>query len=392
MSTMIKFNRISVILQNSINSLITPALSVLFSYFIIRKYDAGLWGGFVYYLIIVNLAVHILGWGNKEYLLREFSRDASMISRKWIGSFTSRIIFIPAVFIPYYFLSGSFVVLMLMSALTLLLFIYQSFDVLITFERKFMISVYAEITSFIILAILILSFGVSGMESLLALYVCSIIVKPVFLAVFFRNNIFKEMLIGESISLKYFKYAFPFFIIGFTGMIQSRIDIYSVGYFLNKESLGKYQVIVNFLSVFQSASVFIVAPYVKDIYRLKTESIRKMSRNVLLTGIGLLFPFIITLYIALVLIYKFDLSADYYFYSALYILPVYYYIVMVYAHYKHGKQNTVIWITITGIAAGLISNIYLTPIMGIKGALLSGGISQVILSGAYYISGKRTNK
>jgi len=389
---MINYKRISVIIQNSVSNLVTPAISILFSYYIIRKYNAELWGGFVYYLIIVNFAAHILGWGNKEYLLREFSRDASRKSAKWIESFVSRIIFFPVIILPYYFLSGSFGELMLMAALTLLFFVYQSFDVIITFERKFMVTVYAEITSFILLALILYYTGVSDIKNLLTLYIYSFIFKPVFLFVYFRNIVIKENLFGQGISFKYFALAFPFFILGLAGMIQSRIDIYSVGYFLNKESLGIYQVVVNFLGVFQSASVFIVAPFVKDIYRLKRDSVNKMSNSVFLSGIALLFPFMVTLYLALTLIYKFDLSVDYYIYSALYVLPVYYYIVSVYAHYKNGKQNIVILITVIAIAAGLLSNIFLTPVMGIKGALLSGGISQLFMCGAYYFSGIKINK
>jgi peptidoglycan biosynthesis protein MviN/MurJ (putative lipid II flippase) len=76
---------------------------------------------------------------------------------------------------------------------------------------------------------------------------------------------------------------------------------------------------------------------------------------------------------------------------ALYILPVYYYVVSVYIHYKKGKQNTVIFITLTAIGVGLLSNIFLTPSMGIKGALLSGGISQLFMCGAYYLSGRKIN-
>jgi O-antigen/teichoic acid export membrane protein len=388
---MINYKRISVIIQNSASNLVTPAISMLFSYYIISKYNAELWGGFVYYLIIVNLAAHILGWGNKEYLLREFSRDASRKSTKWTESFVSRIIFLPAIILPYYFLTGSFGELMLMAALTLLLFVYQSFDVIITFERKFMLTVYAEIISFVLLAIIVYFSGVSDTKNLLTLYIYSFIFKPVFLFIYFRNTVFKENPFNKSISFKYFVLAFPFFILGLTGMIQSRIDIYSVGYFLNKESLGTYQVIVNFLGVFQSASIFIVAPFIKDIYRLKSESIRKMNNSVLLSGIALLLPFMVTIYLALTIIYKFNLSADFYIYMALYILPVYYYVVSVYIHYKKGKQNTVIFITLTAIGVGLLSNIFLTPSMGIKGALLSGGISQLFMCGAYYLSGRKIN-
>jgi len=377
--------------QNSVSNLITPGISILFSYFIIRQYNTELWGGFVYYLIIVNLAAHILGWGNKEYLLREFSMDASCKSAKWTESFVTRIIIIPLVVFPYYFLSGSFSELFLMTILTILLYIYQSFDVFVTFERKFMITVYAEIISFVILVYMVYSYGVSDTKYLLTLYIYSFIIKPVFLFVYFRNKVFRKKQSAHFISISYFKNALPFFLLGLTGMLQSRIDIYSVGYFLNKDSLGKYQVIINFLGVFQSASVFIIAPFIKDIYRLKRDSINRMNRNVFITGIALLFPFMVTLYLALTLIYKFDLSADYYIFSALYVLPVYYYIVSVYLHYKKGKQNTVILITVSGIAAGLLSNLYFTPIMGIKGALLSGSISQLFMCCAYYYSGKRIN-
>ena len=388
---MINIKRIKIILQNSISNLITPIISVLFSYIVIRNYSTELWGGFVFYLIIVNLSAHILSWGNKEYLLREFSRNASDRAEEWVKSFTSRIIFIPIVFIPYYFISGTFRVSLMMFVLTLFLFIYQSFDVFITYERKFLLTVYAELISFILLVTMIFLKGVSGVENILVLYIYSFIFKPVFLLVYFRGDFHKGKNFNIRADFKFFKYAFPFFILGLAGMIQSRFDIYCVSYFLNKELLGKYQVIANFLGVFQSASIFIVAPFVKDIYRLKEESIMKMSKNVFLSGIALLIPFIIIFYIMIFFIYKFDLSIDYYLYSAFYILPVYYYIVPVYMHYKFGKQNRVIFITVIGIITGLISNIFLIPILGIKGALISSGFSQILMCGIYYLSVRKIN-
>ncbi|MEZ4768402.1 MAG: hypothetical protein R2844_08245 [Caldilineales bacterium] len=42
-------------------------------------------------MIYVQLAAHIVGWGNKEYLLRAFSFSPAHISREWQTSLATRL-------------------------------------------------------------------------------------------------------------------------------------------------------------------------------------------------------------------------------------------------------------------------------------------------------------
>jgi len=382
---MLKTKRIFIVLQNSVNSLITPVLSVLFSYIIVKKYNAGLWGSFVYYLIIVSLAVHIFGFGNKDYLLREFSKNITLKNKIWIDSLFSRVFMFPLILIPYYFLAKSTDELIIILILTFVLFFYQAFDVLVVFERKFFASVMVEIISFAFMAGAIFLWGISNTTSLLKIYLYASILKPILLSIVFRKYLIFKSVFSGGINWEYYVMSFPFFILVFTGMLQSRIDIYCLSYFLPGESLGKYQVLTNFLGVFQSTAVFIVAPFVKDIYRLNNDAIKKMNLRVMLAGLIIITPLILILYIAMTYFYNFDFGVGYYICSAFYVIPVFANIVVVYKFYKNGYQNTVIYITCSGILTGLISNIFLIPVLGILGALLSGAISQILMTAVYYI-------
>jgi O-antigen/teichoic acid export membrane protein len=158
----------------------------------------------------------------------------------------------------------------------------------------------------------------------------------------------------------------------------------STGLYLQKDILGKYQIIINFLALIQSVAVFIVSPFVKDIYRMNNVSIRKLEQRIGSYGIIISFPFIFLIYFALSYFYGFNLSPDYILYFMLFVIPVYLYIVPVYNLYKNGSQNKVMIITIGGIIVNLISGILLIPVLELKGALISNIISQLFMILAYY--------
>lgn len=377
-------NRIWIIIQNSVNNLITPVISILFSYIIVNKYNAGLWGSFVYYLIILNLTTHLLGWGNKDYLLREFSRNTKSITSIWFESILTRSIAFPVIIILFYFLSDSFNEYIILVILAILFYIYQSFDVLIIYNRKFIQAFFTEIISFAILTGLIFSFGISNLYSLLSFYAISFSSKPLMMFLFFGKFLFGKRKFSFHLNFRFYIYSFQFFIIGFTGLVQSRLDLYLTGFYLQKENLGKYQVIINFLAILQALAGFIVSPFVKDIYRMKNESVKKLEQRIGSYGVILSFPLVFIIYFVLFYFYNFDLSPDYIFYFLLFVIPVYMYIVPVYNLYKNGNQNKVMLITIGGIIVSLVSGIILIPLMEIKGALLSNIISQVFMLLAYY--------
>ena len=82
--------RLVLVIANSANILLVPVVNIAVSLLVIRLASAELWGAFVSILIWINLANHIIHWGSKEYLLREFSRRPGSIGEAWQSNLLSR--------------------------------------------------------------------------------------------------------------------------------------------------------------------------------------------------------------------------------------------------------------------------------------------------------------
>ena len=88
------FERVKPVLGNTF-SLALPGLSnLLLSLLVIRIYNAEWWGAIVELQVIYYLATNFTAWGNKEFLLREFSNSPSNIRNSWSSSFNTRALYI----------------------------------------------------------------------------------------------------------------------------------------------------------------------------------------------------------------------------------------------------------------------------------------------------------
>lgn len=87
-------------------------------------------------------------------------------------------------------------------------------------------------------------------------------------------------------------------------------------------------------------------------------------------------------------VYLFSFTFGVYFYSALIVLPVYYYAVIVYKLFNINKQNVIIYIMSCYVLISLILNIILIPEMSIEGGLLASVVSGFAAAVFYFIYNK----
>ena len=378
--------RASLIAANSLNSLIQPAVNVLFSLVVIKISGIDTWGSFVFYMIWAVIISFVLGWGNKEYLLREFSKNPSAISSDWRNSFITRfLLLVPAVVILYFTFSLR-ETLMLIQWIVLL-FITQSFDVLVTYHRKFLLSFIVELTSGLFLLFAV--FVKTGID-VYTIYFVYLFVKMFSLFIIFRNDVFA----GFEIRIKpiAFKASLLFFLIGLTGLLGSRIDQYCVSFYLPLAELGKYQVLKNFLVYTHAGIGFILLPFVKNIYRMQDESINKIANRLFTGGVILVLPYAALLFIIINFIYGLEFSLISYLYASLMVLPASYYAGIVYKLFKKDKQSVVVWFNAAITLISLILNIILIPSLQIEGSLIAGMISQWILLVMFFVYNNRINR
>jgi len=374
--------RASLVAANSLNNLIQPAVNVIFSLVVIKLSGTETWGRFVYYFLWASLASFIMNWGNKDYLLREFSKLPAEVSSLWRESFFSRIVLIIPIAAAFFFFFSVFETFLLIQW-TIALFLAQSFDVLIAYHRKFIHSFIIEIISGVFLLASV--FFKAGID-LYIIYLLYLTIRALCFLFLFRKEVFKNFSI--KFRFKLLKISLLFFLLSLTGLLGSRVDQYCVSIFLSKEDLGKYQVLKSFLLYFQAFAGFIIMPYVKNIYRLKEKSVDKIINKLFLTGVIFTPIFIITLYIIMNYVYLFSFTFGVYFYSALIVLPVYYYAVIVYKLFNINKQNVIIYIMSCYVLISLILNIILIPEMSIEGGLLASVVSGFAAAVFYFIYNK----
>lgn len=383
--------RFSLIAANSAHNLLLPILNIFISLLVIRFASNELWGEFVYILILVNFTTHILRWGNKDYLMREFSFNPASMAELWQKSLLSRlpllILFTPGVF----FLNLTTEIKPVLILWVFFTFIFQSFDVVIIFKHRFKTALFLEIITLSALIICIVIFRNNLSRNLLIfLFTFQFFVKMLVLGYVFRKDLFKNY--SGRFELSFLMKALPFFMVGFSGMLISRMDLYCVAYFLPDNEVGQYQVFINLLLYLQGISAIIITPFIKFIYRLPAKTIRKILFLMATVGIVINIPAIAAVYFVVSYYYRFVFSTDMFIIAYLFIIPVYFYIIKVQLLFRNHQQKIVVFQCLFYGAINLILNVFLIPLWGIKGALISSMIVQWLLFLSYFIFAKELQK
>lgn len=359
----------------------------LIAFLVIRWASVELWGAFINLMILVQFGAHVVSWGNREFLLRKFSLTPAEIGRAWKATFRVRMLLwvvFAGVLTFWRFAPFTWGVLILW---TLSIVGEQAFDVLILYKKDFRFEFVVELV-----ALLMLAGGIFWQRAHLSVEI---------LAVWFAGtNLFKIAVYTgrywEYVSkpvpgweFSYFRVAFPFFLLGFLGMVQSRIDLYSVSYFFSAREVAQYQVFINMMIYLQTIANFILMPFVKNLYRLSYTTTRLISRRLFLFGLAILLPGLGAIYFVLTQYYHISLPLIFYIFGGLFVLPAFYYVPIIYALYKADKQTNVLKVNVTGIVLITSLNWVLFPRVGLLGAAISVAVVRWIVMLLYTRLGRQ---
>ena len=84
-------SRFKLVVSGGVFNLAIPFGNLLISVLFIRLTSQTFYGTIASVLILFDLAFNVISWGNKEFLLREFSKSPSRINALWSASFLNRI-------------------------------------------------------------------------------------------------------------------------------------------------------------------------------------------------------------------------------------------------------------------------------------------------------------
>lgn len=369
--------RAGLIIANSFNSLLVPVFGIVVSLLVVRLTSVELWGTFVEVMIWAQLAAMVVGWGNKEFLLRAFSRQPAQMAVRWQSSLVTR----SALLLP----AGLGLALLgwpgarwpLALVWLLALVIAQSHEAPVVYRRRFVPAAAVELaaTALTVGGVLTSRAGL-GVDVLVAIFVLAAVGRALALSLLFRNDVWSGFSLRPATLARlwqpaYLRLSFFFFALGLTGMLQSRADLYSVNYFLSPSQVGAYQIFSSFLLTIQSLSAFVLTPFLKGVFRLGYEAIARVAARLFGFGLIIIGPALLLIYIILTFLYHLLLPASFYVLGAFSVLPIFYFLPTIYALYKAERQHLVLAVNLCGLTAKLALNILLLPRLGSLGAILS---------------------
>lgn len=376
---------------NGVWQLMPSAATLVLSFFIVRFFSASIWGSIVAVLIVQQIINGILTWGNKDYLQREIASNQADFKSVFSGLFRERFVL--------FFLITTLVLLTgwidrnYLTAFVLLVFgrfLYQSFDILIVKERKFLLVISLEIITLagqIITLILLSKKGNVDINLLLLLFWSALLIKSFVLFAIFR----KYFVWHKNKEIQLFK-SFSFAMLNISGLLHSRIDILLISRLLTPEILGKYQIITAFLWNIQSISLYISGPYIHNFYRLNQASQQNYSR--LLKRLGI---FIVPISVAVmvpVLQYAFGikLEASMIAASVLFGIMTFIYLPWIFSINQQKKEYFVLLINVCGIGvlAILLISVYKISGLSLETTIWIVTIHQVLIALAAFFVYKKT--
>ena len=372
-----KLHRIRFISNNALRQVLVSIFSMVIPFLVIHWCTKELWGSFVSLLLFSLLALQVINWGNKEYLLRQFSLHPNQIKVDYSRVLFTRLplVFIFVVVALFYFRVsfGLFLLLWLLGR-----FLSHSVEPLILFEKKFSLAIRIEFGCFVVfvLSLFLLQLQLN-LTLLLLLYSLYQFAKGLLYFLKFRQSfLFKNL----KIDWQYYRLTFPFFLLSILGFLASKVDVYLMERLGNTIVTSDYQVINSLLVFTMSLSAFIYAPFTKNIYRNNGAVIKKTQKLMAIAGVVLV-PFSL-LIIAIVLQYYLSLTFGYAFYIAafLYVYPSFVYGIKVVDLFRQHREKSVVLILFCGaLANGILSALFLYLDFGITGALFGSALAQILV-------------
>lgn len=363
------------VLLNGFRSILSPVLGILFSYTIVTFFSKELWGDFVDYLLFFLIVSLISNWGSKTFLMRAFSQNPKNIVTDWQALFMARLpicmLCVISVFFFFEFHLALFMIIWVVSA-----FVYHSFFSIIFYNREYEKMIAVEMLSFLALLFLVyLQRENLSSFVLVQSYAIHVFVKAllaiIFYPLFFNFRSFR-------INSKLLWVSFPFFLLGISGFLQSKIDIYAYSFYYDGKPLGEYQIISGFFIFSQSMVMLLIFPYVKNIYRMSTKSIDIIRKNSAIYGFALNSIVVVSIYFAL-LLFDIKLSIIQVILGFMIGYPCYIYTLDILLLFKTHKEYFVIKISIICLSINFLVSVLLLHLdYNITGTLAGNAAAQIV--------------
>jgi FkbM family methyltransferase len=334
------------------------------------------WGSFVSVLLFTLLALQLINWGNKEYLLRQFSHHPAKMEMAFSENTLGRLPLLVLCWIVALFLFplqyGIWIFLWLLGR-----YLTHSVEALLVYHKNFRASITIETLCFglFVMGFYLLKTAVNA-YALLIVYSLSQFAKGILYFLLFRRFFSGQKF---HLTFKDYKASFSFFLLSVLGFLSSKIDVYIIEAFGNKTMTAEYQITNSLLVFVMSITAFIYTPFTKIFYRTTTDVIKKSKKTLAL--LGLIIVPLSLLFIGALLNFLAQMSFGFLFYviAFFYVYPSYLYGLDIVTLFKKHQEKKVFYYLLIGVIINaLLSTGFLSLGYGITGALAGSALAQLL--------------
>jgi O-antigen/teichoic acid export membrane protein len=368
-------------------SMIPPAINFAAAYLVIQLEGQTSWGQFVDVLIFTSLANMFIAFGIKDYVLRQASLEPRQIgSLIKSGTLVRLVVLVPCTimaFILFPTQEAGWLTLWLMAAL-----ICSGIDPLINFNRSYLKAIAGELIFGAFLFGYLMTVTINQLQLVIAFAIATCLRSAVLLASFRKNLIAGSV----KLDLRLLASGLPFLAMGFSGMLQSKTDLYLVAALLGNEELAVYQVTINVFIYLQALSALALLPFAKNLYRLPLNAIWKICVRFTLFGMLIIAASVPVIYWTVNHLYNFGLDLKVIIIGGLFVIPTFIYLPIVYKLIGIKKERPVLYINLVGVIVNLIFSYWLILKLGLMGGFIGSMIAQWTILVGYYITLKKAQK
>lgn len=369
--------RLGLITNNTLRQILISVFSMVIPFLVIHFSSKEIWGSFVSVFLYCLLVLQIINWGNKEYLLREFSKNPKEISIYLSENMATRFPLVVLFFVIGLFLFPiSFSVWILIWLLGR--YLMHATEALVFYEKKFNGSILIELITFSFFGILFYLFR----NDITVYFLIVIFSLYQFLKGILYVGLFKNWLSIQNFTFRinYFKAALPFFILSILGFLGSKIDLYIIENLESKTITAEYQIINSLLVFCMSITALVYSPFTRLLYRNTSQIVDKAKNILAYIGLIIVPVSLLIIYFILELYLKVELEFYFYLIAFAYVYPCYVYGLDIIDLFKQHKEKTVVLVlTIGVILNSILSASFLYLGHGIIGALSGSAIAQLVI-------------
>lgn len=372
------FNKLTPILGNSLYQLLPGLVNQVLAFFVIKQSGATNWGQVVSLQLVYYIAAHIVSWGNRDYLLLQFSKHPAKINQYLQQSTLTRalVLLAPTVLLVVFYYPVQ--TALYLAGWIILRFVAQAMEAIIIYEKNFSLALRSEAAAFVLLL-----FGLTFWHNNLSFQEALLLVllSHVGRILWLMPSLISRL---KGLSLKQFEFphlwvSLPFLLMGLIALLQLKTDLYVMNELSTKSTTGSYQVLMSFVAMFLAVPGFIINPFIKNVYRLQANQLKSLQYK--FVGLGLMISVLATpvLWVLMYYVYQFNFSVVTYLLIAVLMCLPFGYAFDVYKLYKANLQNKVLVINAVGIAIVFLCCLLLIPLWPINGALMAQLLAQIFL-------------